>query len=121
MNKHKDLDIWKLAKEVASDIYIITKKFPREELYSITDQIKRSSVSISTNIAEGSGRNSPKEFLHFLSISNGSSAELDTLLEISLDAAFISKEEYEGLNEKIDRIQKMNRKLQSSIKLRYKF
>lgn len=119
MNNHKDLDIWKLAKELALDIYHISKKFPKEELYSITDQIKRSSVSISANIAEGSGRNSPKEFLHFLSISNGSSTELDTLLDISQEATFITKDEYLKLNIKIDRIQKMNRKLQSAIKSRY--
>ncbi len=120
MNNYKNLEIWKLSKELANNVYAITKKFPKEELYSITDQIKRSCVSISTNIAEGSGRNSPKEFLHFLAISNGSSTELDTLLEISLDATFISREEYEFLYEKIDRIQKMNRKLQNSIRLRFK-
>lgn len=119
MNNHKDLDIWKLAKELAVDIYSITKKFPKEELFSITNQIKRSCVSISTNIAEGSGRNSPKEYLHFLAISNGSSTELDTLLDISQEASFITKDEYLQLNMKIDRIQKMNRKLQTSIKLRY--
>ncbi len=119
MNNHKDLEIWRLAKSLAADIYKLTKKFPKDEIFSITNQIKRSCVSISTNIAEGSGRNSPKEFLQFLAISNGSSTELDTLLEISLDVEFITIEEYTALNEKIDRIQKMNRKLQASIRSRY--
>lgn len=120
MNNFKNLEIWQMAKSLTKDIYQITKKFPKEELFSITNQIKRSCVSIPANIAEGSGRNSPKEFIQFLSISNGSSTELDTLLEICLDIEYISKEEYMLLNEKIERVQKMNRKLQESIKIKHK-
>lgn len=66
MNNYKNLEIWQLAKSLTKDIYLITKTFPKEELFGITNQIKRSCVSVPANIAEGSGRNSPKEFLHFL-------------------------------------------------------
>lgn len=119
MNNYKSLEIWKLAKSLVPEIYNLLKNFPKDELYSITNQIKRCCISIPANIAEGSGRNSPKEFLQFLSISNASSTELDTLLDICVDLEYITREEYSDLNYKIDRIQKMNRKLQISIKTKY--
>ncbi len=119
MNNHRDLEVWQLAKDLAADIYQVTKKFPKEELFGLTDQIKRSTTSISANIAEGAGRNSSKEFLNFLSIANGSSLELDTFLVISYEAKILSKEEFEKLEEKNNRIQKMNRGLQKSIRNRF--
>lgn len=66
---HKDLDVWKESIELARLVYLITSKFPKEELYGITQQIRRSAVSISSNIAEGAARNSKKEFIQFLYIS----------------------------------------------------
>lgn len=119
MNSHRELEVWKMAKDLAADIYQIVKKFPKEEQFGLTDQIKRSTTSISANIAEGAGRNSPKEFIHFLSVAGGSSSELDSFLVISYEANFLSKEEFEKLEEKNNRIQKMNRGLQKSIKSRY--
>jgi len=119
MNNHRELEVWQFAKDLAADVYKITKKFPKEELYGLTDQIKRSTTSISANIAEGAGRNSTKEFLQFLSIANGSSLELDTFLVICYEAELLSKDEFEKLEEKNNRIQKMNRGLQNSIKKRF--
>lgn len=79
---HKDMDVWKESIELARLVYLITSKFPKEELYGITQQIRRSAVSISSNIAEGAARNSKKEFIQFLYISLGSLAELDTTIII---------------------------------------
>ncbi|MFQ6609499.1 MAG: four helix bundle protein [Fidelibacterota bacterium] len=80
---HKDLDVWKKAILLVSDIYKLTQSFPSEERYGITSQMRRAAISIPSNIAEGAARNSSKEFVQFLYISLGSIAELDTQLEIA--------------------------------------
>lgn len=118
MNNHRELEVWKIAISIAKDVYTITKKFPSEEKYGIVDQLKRCSISISANIAEGCGRASSKEFLHFLSISYGSSAELDSLITASYEIGFITKDDFELISEKNIRIQKMNASLRSSIEKR---
>lgn len=79
----KRLRIWQLGLEIAEKCYLFTKDFPRDEQFGLTNQIKRSGVSISSNIAEGSGRGSGKEFCHFLSIAIGSCFELETQILIS--------------------------------------
>lgn len=83
MKTHKDLDVWKLSVELVLDIYKITKNFPKEEIYGLTSQIRRSAISIPSNIAEGAGRNSKKEYVHFLYNSLGSLSELETQLMIA--------------------------------------
>ena len=99
MKTHKDLDVWKKAVDFVIDIYKITKNFPKDEIYGVTNQIRRASVSIPSNIAEGAGRASDKEFRQFLNIALGSIAEVDTQLLI----AFKLKEKYVKLeNELID-------------------
>ena len=75
---HKDLEIWKMGIELVEKIYKGTNGFPREEIYGITSQMRRASVSIPSNIAEGAARNSGKEFIQFLYISLGSLSELET-------------------------------------------
>jgi four helix bundle protein len=82
---HKDLDVWKESMRLAKDVYALTTKFPKEEMYGLTSQIRRSAVSIPSNIAEGAGRNSNKEFIQFLYISLGSLAELETQILLSKD------------------------------------
>lgn len=72
MKTHLDLDVWKRSIEFVTLIYRLTGKFPKSEIYGITSQIRRSAISIPSNIAEGAGRTSKKEFSHFLSISRGS-------------------------------------------------
>lgn len=118
MNNHRDLELWKLSISIAKDAYTVVKKFPTEEKYGLVDQIKRCAISISANIAEGSGRASNKEFLHFLSISYGSSAELDSLIMASYEIGFITKDDLELISEKNIRIQKMNAGLRASIEKR---
>ena len=92
--------------EIAEEVYKITKNFPEEEKFNLISQMRRCSVSIPSNIAEGAGRNSNKEFLHFLSISNGSTSELLTQVLLSKRLGFLLDEK--ALVEKINEIQKMN-------------
>lgn len=77
---HKDLDVWNRSMDLAYNLYSLTKDFPKEEVYGLTSQIRRSSVSIASNIAEGAARNSQKEFMQFLYISLGSISELEAQL-----------------------------------------
>ena len=76
MKSHKDLDVWKIDMELAEQVYKVIKAFPKEEVYGLTSQIKRAVVSVPSNIAEGTARNSRKEFMQFLYIALGSNAEL---------------------------------------------
>jgi four helix bundle protein len=116
MNNFKNLEIWQKSIALAVDIYTLLKVFPKSENYNTVDQIRRCSISIASNIAEGAGRNSNKEFIHFLSISNGSSAELESLFIISNKLNFISDETMDELILKINEIQKMNRALQNYLR-----
>jgi four helix bundle protein len=86
---HKTLDAWKYSMNLTVDIYTVTKEFPKEEMYGITNQIRRCAVSISSNIAEGCARQSAKETVQFLYISLGSNAELETQLLISQSLNYI--------------------------------
>ncbi|WP_374349277.1 four helix bundle protein [Chitinimonas sp.] len=80
---HKDLRVWQSAMQLVEQIYRLTDTFPREELFGLSSQMRRAAVSVPSNIAEGSARQSTKELLHFLSIAAGSLAELDTQLELA--------------------------------------
>ncbi len=86
---HKELEVWKESMILAREAYLLTKGFPKEELYGITSQIRRASVSIPSNIAEGAARSSDKEFIQFLYISLGSLSELETQFLLSKDLKFI--------------------------------
>jgi four helix bundle protein len=86
---HSDLDVWKNGIELGKKIYILTKDFPKEEIYTLTSQIRRSAISIPSNIAEGAVRNSKKEFIQFLYIALGSAAELETQLIVSKELGYI--------------------------------
>ncbi|MDX1637477.1 MAG: four helix bundle protein [Balneolaceae bacterium] len=97
MNRIKNLAIWKRAVALASRIYKVTGKFPDEEKYGLISQLRRCSVSIGSNIAEGAGRGSNKQFRQFLSIAYGSSYELETQLIIAENLNFIGETENEVL------------------------
>ena len=116
MHKLEDLRLWHKAIALATEVYKATENFPKEEKYGLTSQIRRSVVSISSNIAEGAGRNGDNEFCHFLGISNGSSYELQTQLIISNQINLINKPILDLLLKSIDEIQKMNYKLQQSMR-----
>jgi four helix bundle protein len=80
----RELDVWHLGVELAETVYRITARFPKSELFALTSQMRRAAVSIPSNIAEGRARDSTREFLHFLAISRGSLAELETQLELAI-------------------------------------
>ena len=107
MHNYKDLKVWQYAREFVKEIYKLTTQFPDSENYGLISQIRRSSVSISSNIAEGSGRNTQKEFLNFLKISRGSAFETENLLILSNDLGFLSEADYERMRQRINEIQKM--------------
>jgi four helix bundle protein len=108
MHNLKELKIWKKAIDLAVEVYRVTALFPPEEKYGLISQIRRAAVSISSNIAEGAGRNSEKEFKYFLGIANGSSFELQTQLFISNKLSLLSNEDLEKMLQQIEELQKMN-------------
>ena len=114
MRTHKDLDVWKLSRAFVSDVYKFTVDFPKSEIYGLTNQIRRSAVSIPSNIAEGSARQGNKEFIQFLYIALGSLAELETQLLIAKDLNYL-KEDEESFK-KLKRIRMMLLGLIKSIK-----
>jgi len=105
MKNHKDLDVWKLSMDLVTDIYKLTYGFPKEELYGLSNQIRRAAVSIPSNIAEGAARKSKKEFLQFLHISLGSLAETETQLIISKNLGYAAVTDL--FFEKVYRIKRM--------------
>ena len=115
MKKFKDLNVWKRAMELVKMVYTITKGFPEEEKFGLTSQMRRSAVSIPSNIAEGSGRDSDKEFNHFLFIARGSTYELETQLIISEEIGLLNSEELKMFSERIDEIQRMITNLQKKL------
>ena len=114
MHNLKELKIWHKAIELSTEVYRLTADFPKEEKYGLTSQIRRAAVSVPSNIAEGAGRNSNKEFIHFLGISNGSYYELQTQLIISKNLSLINNG-VDLILDQIDQIQKMNYSLQSKL------
>lgn len=89
LGTHKDLDVWKKSIDLVRKIYKLTNSFPREEIYRLTNQVRRTAVSIPSNIAEGAARNGRKEFLKFLYISLGSLSEVETQLIIAKKLMYI--------------------------------
>lgn len=115
MNNFRNLDVWNKAVELATYVYQMTEKFPEAEKYGLMSQMRRSAVSISSNIAEGAGRESKKEFNQFLNISTGSCYELETQLTISQNLNFLNEAEYKDIKEKLVEIQKMLYALKQSL------
>ena len=116
MNNFKKLIVWQRAREFVKDIYQVTGKFPKEELFGLTSQIRRATISIALNIVEGSGRGTNKDFAHFLDVAFGSALEVEAQIILSLDLEFITNEESDILNLKIQEIQKMIKKLTDSLR-----
>jgi four helix bundle protein len=115
IKSYRDLKVWQLSKEIVKDIYLITKAFPKEELYVLTSQIRRAAISVPSNIAEGHARKGTKEYLHHLSIALGSLAEIETQLELAIDLEFVAADNILILSKKLDETGKMLRGLQQSL------
>jgi len=93
MNTHKDLNVWKESMDLVESIYLLTKSFPKEELYGLTSQMRRSAISIPSNIAEGAARKGDKEFIRFLYIALGSLSELETQILIAKRLSYLTNKE----------------------------
>ena len=117
MHDFKQLKVWQKSVDLAVDTYLLTKYFPAEAKYGLAQQINRSAVSVPSNIAEGAGRNNPKEFNNFLGIASGSSCELETQIIIAHRIGMIDSNDFESIGSQLSEIQKMIFKLQQSLTL----
>ena len=104
---YRDLDIWNLGLELVKQIYKLTEDFPRQELYGLASQMRRSAISIPSNIAEGFRRQHNREYKQFLYISLGSCAELETQITIAKELNYIPNEKEAALLEKLDHLSRM--------------
>jgi four helix bundle protein len=107
MKTFRDLLVWQKSMTLVTEIYKISKGFPKDEAYGLTSQIRRCAISIPSNIAEGYGRNSTNEYLHFLRIATGSLYELQTQMEISMNLNYLEQETFDHLYECSREIERM--------------
>ena len=107
MKDFRQLKVWERSHQLALAIYKATKEFPKEELYGLTSQIRRSSMSIPTNIAEGCGRNTDADFARFLQIAMGSASETEYQLILARDLEFLPKDAYEKLHNDVEEVKRM--------------
>jgi len=107
MKDFKELKVWAKAHELTVAIYSLTRTFPKDEIYGLTSQVRRSAASIGANIAEGCGRRSDGEFSRFLQIARGSASETEYHLLLARDLRFLSESEYESMVRKIVEVQRM--------------
>jgi four helix bundle protein len=105
--RYQDLIAWQKAKAFATEVYRATDAFPKAEIYGLTSQLRRASVSVASNIAEGQGRLTKGEFCHFLGQARGSLLELETQLAMSLDLNFLNEEAFKKLQSKSSEIRKI--------------
>jgi four helix bundle protein len=115
MNYFKELKVWQNSIELVTKTYLKSQSFPKEEIYGITSQLRRCAVSIPSNIAEGCGRNTAKDFNNFLGIALGSAFEFETQLIICKNLNFIIQEDFNFLEAEVQYIQNMIIKLKSSV------
>ena len=116
MASYRELIVWQKAMELVEEVYRLVKRLPREETYALSDQMRRAAVSIPSNIAEGHGRNSEREFLRFLSIAQGSRAELDTQIEICIRLKYIDMEQVVTAQNLSNEVGKMLRKMMQNLR-----
>ncbi len=115
VQSYKDLEVWQKSIDMVTMTYTITDNFPSKELYTLTSQIRRAAISIPSNIAEGRGKRSTRDFMRYINIAYGSAAELETQLIISKNLGYVSSEESEPLFQEIARICRMLNGMLSSL------
>ena len=118
LKNYKELKVWQKSYQFCLDIYKLTKGFSKEERYGLTSQIRRSAVSVPSNIAEGYGRKSTPEYLRFLYIAYGSTCELETQVLLSGDLGYIKKNMYHSLHEDIGEIERILKSLINSLEIK---
>lgn len=106
MRDFKKFEVWQISHQLTLKIYTSTKNFPKEEMFGLTSQIRRSFASIGYNISEGSGRNSDKEFANFINIALGSSNEAENQLILAKDLEYIHENEFQNLSEELTLLKK---------------
>ena len=111
MSSYKDLIVWQKSIELTTSIYKITESFPKSEMFGITSQMRRASIAIASNIAEGQRRGHKLEYIQFLRIAYGSGAELDTQLLIAHRVGFITDDQYNQTSSLLDEVMKMLNKM----------
>ena len=116
MKDFRQLQVWAKSHQLALAIYKITKEFPKEELYGLTSQIRRSSTSIPTNIAEGCGKYTDADFARFLQIAMGSASETEYQLLLSHDLGFLNTEQYNVLNADVTEVKRMLASLRRTLR-----
>ncbi|MDO9467476.1 MAG: four helix bundle protein [Thiobacillus sp.] len=115
MNNYRDLKVWQMAMKLTEDIYRTTESFPSRETYALANQLQRAAVSIPSNIAEGHARNSTKDYLRFISISQGSLAEAETQLELAHRLGYFPQAELLCLLEQTNEVGRMLHGLRSAL------
>jgi four helix bundle protein len=115
IESYKDLIVWQKGIELVGELYSVTKGFPKEEMFGLTNQIRRAAVSVPANIAEGWGRNSTKNYIQFIRISIGSLYEIETQLIIANNQNYITNQKKSALSARIDELGKMLNKLLKSL------
>ena len=104
VNTFRELDAYKEGKKLIKEVYRLLKKFPKEEQYAMCDQLRRAAISITSNIAEGSGRNSFKEKVHFLEFSYGSLMEVLSQMDVACDLEYITVEEFNNFEVMVENV-----------------
>jgi len=107
IKSYKDLNVWKNSRRLVKDIYILSENFPKHEQFGLTSQMRRATISVPSNIAEGYARNTKKEYLQFLYIARGSLAELETQILLAIDLLYCNQNMAEEIIKDINSIQKM--------------
>ena len=113
--RFEKLEVWQEARKINQVVYRLTRKFPQEELFAITSQIRRASISVSSNIAEGSGRNSDKDFAHFLEQAYGSLMEVASNFYLAFDEGYVKESDLEPLFDELERLAKRTASLNRSL------
>jgi four helix bundle protein len=116
ITSYKDLNVWQKAIDLTVEVYRLVKILPKEEMYALSNQIRRAVVSIPANIAEGKNRGSVKEYVHFLTIARGSKAELETHLYVCVKVEYLSESDLTQVTKMMDDIGKMLNSLISKLK-----
>lgn len=116
MKDFRQLQVWSKSHDIVKELYLITESFPKEEMFGLTSQLRRASVSIPTNIAEGCGRGSDADLKRFIQISFGSAIEVEYLVFLSFELSYIKEKDYQKLYIKLVEIKKMLASLINKLK-----
>lgn len=117
-NSHKDLIVWQKSMNLVTEIYKLVKFLPKSETYALSDQMRRAVISIASNIAEGKGRDSTREYIHFLNVARGSCFELDTQISACVLVEYLSEKDVATSFELLNEIGKMLNAMISKLKLK---